>query len=114
MVSSESMGMVLMCVNEKFLKMNTKSKFFSENCTRSKLATSTSLSVTTVNGGSVRCTRQFTVGCMNTLERCGTPWKPRSRYGMSNSSSPADASSTLRTNFWNSSFMLRRISASEA
>ena len=42
-------------------------------------------SVSTVNGSSVSSTRQFTVGRMKDVARCGTPKKPSSRKGISNS-----------------------------
>ena len=41
--------------------------------------------MSTVKGISVSSTRQLTVGMMKELERCGTPWKPSSRNGTSNS-----------------------------
>lgn len=43
------------------------------------------LSVMTVKGISVSSTRQLTVGMMKELVRWGTPWKPSSRNGTSNS-----------------------------
>lgn len=42
-------------------------------------------SVMTVKGISVSSTRQLTVGIMKELVRWGTPWKPSSRKGTSNS-----------------------------
>ena len=39
----------------------------------------------TVKGISVSSTRQLTVGIMNEVERAGTPKKPSSRKGISNS-----------------------------
>jgi hypothetical protein len=35
--------------------------------------------------GSHKRTRQLTVGMTKAVERCGTPWKPSSRNGTSNS-----------------------------
>lgn len=84
------------------------SKFRRLNPTRSRLTTFTSaydknrgkitvanigkqdclhepVSVMTVKGISVSSTRQFTVGIMKAVEREGTPLKPSSRNGISNS-----------------------------
>lgn len=43
----------------------------------------------TRNGGSVKCTKHSVVGCNNTLDLKGTPWKPSSRKGMSISNRPS-------------------------
>lgn len=86
-LSSCGLGIELMWRGgrEKSRKIKTMSKCLRENCTRSSEATSISARVTTVNGGSDRCTRQSVVGCIFTLARAGTPSKARSRKGMSTS-----------------------------
>mmetsp|Transcript_1679 Transcript_1679/g.5061 ORF Transcript_1679/g.5061 Transcript_1679/m.5061 type:complete len:301 (-) Transcript_1679:1931-2833(-) len=87
--SSSVIGMALTHVGScsKFLWTTTMSKFEDRMVHRSKWTCSTSSSSTMKNGVSVSVTRQCTVGWMSTISRCGTPWNPRSRYGMSNSRS---------------------------
>jgi hypothetical protein len=56
-----------------------------------------SASVMTVKGTSVSSTRQLTVGWTNDAARCGTPVKPSSRNGTSNSSSMSPNSADPHT-----------------
>mmetsp|Transcript_15989 Transcript_15989/g.64505 ORF Transcript_15989/g.64505 Transcript_15989/m.64505 type:complete len:304 (-) Transcript_15989:761-1672(-) len=86
----------------KFLLMMTMSKFDARSVQRSKWTCSTASSSTTKKGVSISATRQCTVGWMSTISRCGTPWKPRSRYGMSNSKSTSYALATRSTRLQNS------------
>ena len=83
--------------------MQTISKFFNENETRSKWMNSISSSETINEGHSVTltskrfiCWRKFPhlpiadeVGWRRQVDRWGTPWKPKSRNGVSNSKSRA-------------------------
>lgn len=90
-LSSWLVGIVLMWTGARLKSLNTKtrSKFFKPNWTRSRCAISISLRVMTKNGGSVKCTKHSVVGCSNTLDLKGTPWKPNSRKGISISNRPS-------------------------
>lgn len=61
---------------------------------------------------SVRLTRQWLVGCKRTVLRYGTPWKPRSLYGVSKSTMCLVRDSTLSQKPLNADFSFCRISLS--
>ena len=67
------------------LKMMTMSKLRRLKPTRSRLTMATSGMATTVKGISTSSTRQLTVGMTKAVLRKGTPLKPNSRKGISNS-----------------------------
>ena len=61
---------------------------------------------------SLRLTKQPLVGCSSTVERKGAPWKPRSRKGMSNSTSILVMLSTFSQKLLNADFNFCRSSRS--
>ena len=67
--------------------MTAMSKLRRLKPTRSRLTHKMSAQPTHVKGISMSSTRHVTVGITNAVVRCGTPWKPSSRNGISKSRS---------------------------